>query len=246
MHKIKIINLKDRKDVLVSVIIPTFNGEIFLEECLSALKNQTIKNYEIIVSDGDSEDNTLKIAKRYADKIVISNKRGVAYQQNNGLELAKGNIILFVHQDVALAPNYIESAVNAINQGYILGKAKTLPKGNSSILKTFYIINNFFEDLASRHNTFMGFTHFFGKRDLFVKNKFRQELYWDIDMLKRVKKNGKMVFLKNTYGKSLDFVNEDGRNIVLFRDKKVSFWRILIIRYLLLGALSRFGFKFKH
>ena len=244
----KIIKSKNKKNVLVSVIVPTYNGEYFLDECLSAIKNQTFKNYELIVSDAASNDNTIRIAKKYADKIVSSNKRGVAYQQNNGLEIVSPNseILLFVHQDVALAKNYIELAISAIDKGYILGKGKTLPNGNSFVLNNYFRIDNLSDSLASKFNDFFGLTHFFVRKDLLMKNKFRQELYWDVDMLKRIKKNGKFIFLKDTYGKSLDFINEDGKNLVFFRNRKVSFWRIVLIRYLLLGSLSRIGLKFKH
>lgn len=238
--------MKYKKKILVSVIVPTLNGEIFLDECLSSIKNQTMKNYELIVSDGNSEDNTLKIAKKYADKIIVSKKRGVAYQQNNGIKLAKGNILLFVHQDMALAPNYIESALTAVKNGYIMGKGKILPKGNSFTFNIYFKIDNFLDNFFSKFNRFLGFTHFFIKKDLLLNNKFEQELYWDLNILKKIRKSGKIILLKDTYAISLDCVYENGKNIVLFRGKKVSFWRILFIRWILFGALSIIGFKFKH
>lgn len=242
----KIIKSKNKKGVLISVIIPTFNAEYFLEKVIFSIKHQTFKKHELIVSDGESSDNTIKIAKKYADKIVSSNERGVAYQQNNGAEVAKGDILMYVHQDVALAPNYLDSVLKAANKGYILGKGKTLPNGNSFVLNNYFKLNNLSDNFASKFDDFFGLTHFFIKRDLLMKHKFKQELYWDVDMIKRINKLGKLIFLKDTYGKSLDFIYEKGRNLVIFKGKKVSFWRIVFIRYLFFGALSRLGLKFKH
>jgi len=242
----EIIKSKNKKNVLVSVIVPTFNGEFFLNECLSSIKNQTARNYEVIVSDANSEDSTIKIAKKYADKIVSSKKRGVAYQQNNGIKVAEGDVLVFVHQDVALAPNYLECAIDAINRGYVMGKSISIANGNSIVLKKYSEIDNLIDNTASKFNFLTGMTHFFIKKDLLIKNKFRQELYWDLDMIKRIRKFGKICFLKNTYAKNLDFIYEDGRNLVLTRGKKISFWKIIAVRYILFGTLSLIGFKLKH
>jgi len=62
-----------KKKPLVSIIIPTRNSEKYLEHCLITIRKQTYKNIEIIISDGLSSDNTLKIAKKY-DCIIIKNK----------------------------------------------------------------------------------------------------------------------------------------------------------------------------
>jgi glycosyltransferase involved in cell wall biosynthesis len=56
---------------LVSVIIPSFNCEAVLEPCLSAIRNSTFKDYEIIVVDGQSVDRTQEIARRYANKLLV-------------------------------------------------------------------------------------------------------------------------------------------------------------------------------
>ena len=67
----------------VSVIVPTLNEEKYLESCLKSIKNQDYQGeYEIIVSDGGSKDKTLKIAKKYADKVITCDKKGIAYGRN--------------------------------------------------------------------------------------------------------------------------------------------------------------------
>jgi glycosyltransferase involved in cell wall biosynthesis len=60
----------------ISVIVPTYNEGRTIRKCLEALRNQTFKDYEIVVVDGHSKDNTVEVAKKYADKILFDEGRG--------------------------------------------------------------------------------------------------------------------------------------------------------------------------
>ena len=82
----------------VSIIIPVYNVEKYLDKCLKSVLNQTYKNIEIIVINDGSTDNSLKICKKYKDKrIVLIDKEngGVSSARNKGLELASGKYITF-------------------------------------------------------------------------------------------------------------------------------------------------------
>ena len=93
----------------ISIIIPTYNEEKCIEENLKSIKNQkTNLNYEIIVSDCKSNDQTVKIAKKYANKIVVSKKRSPAYARNTGALVARGEILIFIDADTKILPDYIE------------------------------------------------------------------------------------------------------------------------------------------
>ena len=89
----------------VSIIVPVYNTELYLKECLDSLLNQTIKNYEVIVIDDGSTDNSLKIIKEYHEKHpkIIKYKSiknsGVSNARNVGLSMAKGEYIGFVDSD---------------------------------------------------------------------------------------------------------------------------------------------------
>ena len=88
----------------VSVIIPVYNVEQYLRECLNSVVKQTLKEIEIICVDDGSTDNSLSILKEYAEKdpriIVISREnKGVGYSRNQGIQMSKGEFIAFMDPD---------------------------------------------------------------------------------------------------------------------------------------------------
>ena len=90
--------------VKVSVLVPIYNVEEFLPECLDSLVNQTLKDIEFICINDGSKDDSLKILKEYAKKdkrILIINKKNSGYgdSMNKGLEKAKGEYIGIVESD---------------------------------------------------------------------------------------------------------------------------------------------------
>ncbi len=107
---------------LVSIIIPVYNTEAFIEQCLQSCLSQNIKssNYEIIIIDDGSTDNSSKIIKTYADKysniISISKvNEGVSIARNRGISIAKGKYITFVDSDDRISPNSLNQIISEIN-----------------------------------------------------------------------------------------------------------------------------------
>lgn len=102
----------------VSVIIPIYNVEKYLEEALESVINQTLKEIEIILINDGSSDNSLKIVKKYAErdiriKIFSQVNQGLSIARNKGIEIAKGKYIYFMDSD-----DYIE--LNTLEKCYIL------------------------------------------------------------------------------------------------------------------------------
>jgi glycosyltransferase involved in cell wall biosynthesis len=95
---------------LVSVCIPTYNGATFLADCLESVLAQTFKDFEILVVDDHSGDETLNIVHEYARRdgrirvIVNDENLGLVGNWNRCVELAKGEWIKFVFQDDLIAP----------------------------------------------------------------------------------------------------------------------------------------------
>ena len=111
---------------LVSICIPTYNGEAYLKECLESVIHQTYINLEIILVDDKSIDNTTSIAKQYAkfDKRIqfFENKinLGLVGNWNKCLQLASGQWIKYVFQDDYLAINCIEKLIEAAKDNSII------------------------------------------------------------------------------------------------------------------------------
>lgn len=99
----------------VSVIITTKNEEKYLERCLKAVRNQTYKNLEIVVSDACSTDSTIDIAKKYADRVVVK-KTNIPQGRNFGAKFASGEVLVFLDADTILNPLWVERAVNDLNE----------------------------------------------------------------------------------------------------------------------------------
>ena len=106
-----LINKTKKKEPLVSIITVTLNSEKYLEETLKSIKNQKNKDYELIIIDGQSIDNTIEIIKRYEDLInfcLIEKDNGIYDAFNKGLKYAKGKYIVFVNSDDVLTPEALE------------------------------------------------------------------------------------------------------------------------------------------
>lgn len=113
----------------VSIIVPVYNEEKYLEKCLVSLFDQTYENTEIIVIDDQSTDKSPQIAKSFDVQYVRLEKKGYeAGARQKGLDLAKGEIILQTDADAIYPKEFIELMVNrllfssgiGIEQGYII------------------------------------------------------------------------------------------------------------------------------
>lgn len=101
--------------VKFSVIIPVYNSEKYLKECLDSLVNQTFKDFEIICINDGSTDNSKKLLEEYANKddrinVYSQENQGVGAARNYGMTLAKGKYINFLDSDDILSANALKSA----------------------------------------------------------------------------------------------------------------------------------------
>ena len=106
----------------VSVIIPVYNVEDYLSQCLNSVINQTLKEIEIICINDCSTDNSLNILREFALKdtrikiIDLKQNKGVSTARNVGLDLAKGEYIYLIDSDDWLDDNYLETMVKKIEE----------------------------------------------------------------------------------------------------------------------------------
>lgn len=101
--------------ITVSVIIPVFNGEKYLDECIESAINQTYQDIEIITVNDGSTDNTAEILKKYTNKIKIITKKngGISSALNAGIKVAQGEWIKWLSADDSLYPDCIEELILA-------------------------------------------------------------------------------------------------------------------------------------
>lgn len=107
----------------LSIIIPVYNTEDYLEECLKSVINQSLKEIEIIIIDDGSTDNSLKIAREFEKKdskikVFEEKNQGAATARNIGIEKARGEYITFVDSDDAININtykYLYNLASANN-----------------------------------------------------------------------------------------------------------------------------------
>ncbi len=97
----------------ISVIIPAYNSEEYICECIESALNQTHKNLELIVVNDGSADNTGLILEKYADKyenvkVITTENGGVSRARNVGLDNAHGDYIMFLDSDDLLVTNAVE------------------------------------------------------------------------------------------------------------------------------------------
>jgi len=91
-----------------SIIIPTLNEEKYLPFLLEDLNNQVYNNFEIIHVDGNSDDKTIEIAKKFTNvKSIITKKRNVCFQKNLGARKANGKWLVFIDADIQIEKNYL-------------------------------------------------------------------------------------------------------------------------------------------
>ncbi|QLC35108.1 glycosyltransferase (plasmid) [Halarchaeum sp. CBA1220] len=96
---------------LVSVIIPTYNSQQTISECIESLMEQEYDNIEVIVVDGGSSDRTLDICRRYNTSIIKS-ELGMAASRVRGAKEAKGDFLFHVDSDMELSPHLIDECVD--------------------------------------------------------------------------------------------------------------------------------------
>ena len=106
---------------LISVIIPAYNAGQFLEECLNSIANQSIKDFEVVIIDDGSTDDTSLIATRYMEsdsrfRLISTTNGGVSRARNIGIDESRGKYISFVDADDALHPQALEMMMQALER----------------------------------------------------------------------------------------------------------------------------------
>ena len=222
-------NLRNGKPPSISVIVPTLNEEESIETCLKSVRNQKVSDFELILSDGESNDKTVEASRRYVDKIIVSSNRGIGTQQNLGAKFAEGEILVFIHADTVVGESLLEEISGATNDGYIGGGCVVKTVGEGYKCKLFDETIKLINMILNSFNIICTGEVLFFRKDVVMKNEgFRDVFFEDADMLLRARNDGKLKLLKST-------VVTSGRR---FRE---GFWKKMIFEWMLYAILTLLG-----
>ena len=103
----------------ISVIVPIYKVEKYIDACLRSIQNQTFRDFEVILVNDGTPDKSIEIAKKYIEtdsRFILFNKEngGLSNARNYGIERAKGEYFAFIDSDDRIAPRYLENLYRAI------------------------------------------------------------------------------------------------------------------------------------
>jgi glycosyltransferase involved in cell wall biosynthesis len=151
------------KTPVVSVVIPTYNRAFFVNKAIDSVLNQIFTDYEIIVVDDGSTDETKKNLKKYSDKIryIYQDNSGVSAARNTGITIARGEWVAFLDSDDEWRPDYLFKQIK---------RARDFPR------TTMQTANCLFIDLDGSTETYFdmngALTQFNGMDYLFIQDPF--------------------------------------------------------------------------
>ncbi|PJC86319.1 hypothetical protein CSW98_08860 [Vibrio sp. HA2012] len=157
-----------------SIVIPTYNSEEFISETLDSLVDQTYKNFEVIISDGLSTDNTLAIVDSYSNKLNIfvrsSQDMGMYDALNKGFDLACGDIYCYLNSDDLYENNTLESVCDCFLKSpkteFLFGNMYIFGKDYKQRVIYPPLIRTFFKNV---NYSMFGQPSTFWKSELFVE-----------------------------------------------------------------------------
>ncbi len=134
--------MNNLKDVLVSIITPVYNSEKYIGETIESVLSQTYKNWELIIADDCSKDNTAGVISKFTDPRIkyfkLKNNSGAAVARNQALERAKGKYIAFLDADDMWKPEKLEKQLNFMinnNIGFSFTGYEILRSGDNKVIK---------------------------------------------------------------------------------------------------------------
>lgn len=227
-----------------SVIIPTLNEELLLPRLLQNLSKQTIKNFEVIVADGYSKDNTKQVVNQYTNLLNIkfyqTKLANVSSQRNLGADKSVGKYLVFLDADVGLRPFFLSKLLNFINQqkGLIIIPYLAPEKGDEEYRPLFNIGNLLVEFSQNMQKKFS-----LGGSMIVESNLFRIIKGFDIKLF--IAEDHELIQRASKWGISPKFMRDNTITFSLRRWKKegnLSF----IYKYFVATTYRLFGGEIKN
>lgn len=132
----------------VSVIVPAYNEENYLEETLKSVISQGIDDLELIVVPNGCTDETADVAERFTPQIYDTKEKGISLAKNIGYQKANGEIIIFLDADTQMQDGLVDLITKSLQDKYVGGKSKILPNEDSFAAKAYFGWVNFCGNLS--------------------------------------------------------------------------------------------------
>ncbi len=125
----------------VTVVIPNYNGEKYIKRCLTALTKQSFKDFDVIIVDNDSEDESMKLVDKYSSqlhitKIYLDNNYGFSRAVNEGIKASTSEYVILLNNDAYAAMRFIENLYIAISadESVFAAQALMLQEANHNLI----------------------------------------------------------------------------------------------------------------
>ena len=102
------------KKIKFSIIVPVYNTEKYLKRCLDSIKKQSFKDYEVIIVNDGSTDNSGDIIKKYPYKVINQENLGLSMARNNGVKEARGDYVIFLDSDDYIEKDLLKEITNSL------------------------------------------------------------------------------------------------------------------------------------
>jgi GT2 family glycosyltransferase len=189
----------------VSVVIPVYNGGSDFEKCLAAVRRSSFNDYELIVVDDGSTDNSAQVAAQHGARIIsLQSKHGPAYARNRGVEIARGSLVLFLDGDVCVHHDTLEKVVQYFHAhasaDAVIGSYDDRPEDQTFVSQ----YKNLFHHYIHQNSKQQASTFWAGcgaiKREVFLKHGGFDETYKrpsieDIELGSRLRSEGGVIHL---------------------------------------------------
>lgn len=136
---------------LISIIVPVYNTELYIEECINSVLNQTYTNFELILIDDGSKDKSPEICDKYAEKdnrikVIHQDNQGLSGARNSGIYISQGQYITFLDSDDLLDCDFLKRmyevslkySANIVQCGALFGEERIL-LGQKNLVETTFL-----------------------------------------------------------------------------------------------------------
>ena len=169
----------------ISVIVPVYNMEKYLAECLDSVLAQTFTDFEVICVNDGSSDGSAKILAHYAEKdqrirILTQENKGLSGARNTGLDNAKGEYISFLDSDDTLPANALETMIKITEEANVpVVVSESNKKGKKELPFCYQIFRHPLADLMKNRHIFSSAWNKLYRADVLKMQRFIRGIYFE-------------------------------------------------------------------